>query len=536
MASEHQREAARDIPVNRSDLSMVASTSHGHPKRTHPHSSDSEQGSSDSGTSGSFIFNARKASPAPEESARSSHSTCQPNELDSGLAANMAMFVSLEPPKAIHTPWPNHSADELNQVNSKSLRRMQFLSGITSNDAADSQPLQSSNSLSKPDIFDELQSRKTASLNDVGSSLRQPKWPGNLASPVSPAVPMYPPPERPPTPPGLPSFGTQKAMEYSDEFVGRSRANARNGEHSRGRAVARDSDSNRTGSYGEALRRLFGLSPSPSRQTTPSSGNRIGRAPDGTAVQGRFPYRQSGHGSNVARRLEDHPFHRVTLPDIQSESENGRGSQLGLPTYPKDDPPAVLNPTPSYQDHRTDRSRCPYPLPPPSALPSIPSQAVTARPRLTSATALFSLPRTFSHSNRSPHPHSRLGDGPSQRADATDGPSDRCFTQEQPPLAETMQARSVVAAEPSDQEPGGFWDMTRSCFCRPVWDRNIRFSPWGSERTSVTQDDDNDSQTNSGSGVDWRDSSCGRDTPRRPRRRVFGVPLQSRPVVDPMFC
>ncbi|KAJ5949021.1 hypothetical protein N7454_000605, partial [Penicillium verhagenii] len=35
----------------------------------------------------------------------------------------------------------------------------------------------------------------------------------------------------------------------------------------------------------------------------------IGRAPDGTVVQGRFPHRQSGHGTSLARQLDDHPFH-----------------------------------------------------------------------------------------------------------------------------------------------------------------------------------------------------------------------------------
>jgi hypothetical protein len=126
-----------------------------------------------------------------------------------------------------------------------------------------------------------------------------------MGAAVTPVQPRYPPPERPPTPPGLPSFGTPEAMRYSARFMARDN-NTRLGRHA-GYA------DERTSSYSDSLRRFFGLSPSASR-TSGLSVVGIGRAEDGTLVQGRFPYRQSGHGMSVARQLNEHPFHERFLP------------------------------------------------------------------------------------------------------------------------------------------------------------------------------------------------------------------------------
>ncbi|GES61694.1 hypothetical protein ATEIFO6365_0011035100 [Aspergillus terreus] len=158
--------------------------------------------------------------------------------------------------------------------------------------------------------------RKVLSLNDADSRPRKSKWTAKLASPVSPVVPRYPPPVRAPTPPGVPSFGTREAMRYYAQLAHASPSD----DHPSQPAA----ESPTATSYGAALRRFLGMSDSPPRQ-----GGRppVARAADGTAVLGHFPYRHSGHGLTTSRRLDDHPFHRRTLPEAPTSSERTMSGQ-----------------------------------------------------------------------------------------------------------------------------------------------------------------------------------------------------------------
>ncbi|KAJ5972241.1 uncharacterized protein N7479_002159 [Penicillium vulpinum] len=151
--------------------------------------------------------------------------------------------------------------------------------------------------------------RKAVSLG-ADSSMRRPRWPGNLGPAVTTVQPRYPPPERTPTPPGLPSFGTSEAMCYSARFM----------IPDNGAALQCGSGSGqRASSYGDTLRRLFGW-PSSTSHAGGISVNGIGRAEDGTVVQGRFPHRQSGHGMSIGRQLHEHPFHQRSLPIAHHEA------------------------------------------------------------------------------------------------------------------------------------------------------------------------------------------------------------------------
>ncbi|KAE8144763.1 hypothetical protein BDV25DRAFT_166117 [Aspergillus avenaceus] len=157
--------------------------------------------------------------------------------------------------------------------------------------------------------------RQTASLNDADTAWTNPKWLGNLMSPASPVLPSYPPPVRAPTPPGLPSFGTEDAIRYTSQFTVDSAAQPQPSEHA--------NEINKAGSYGQILRRFFRVPASVSRSNRRVDS--VARAVDGTAVQGRFPYRQSAHGVSAGGRLDDHPFHRRTMPVAQCDSVNVSG-------------------------------------------------------------------------------------------------------------------------------------------------------------------------------------------------------------------
>jgi len=150
---------------------------------------------------------------------------------------------------------------------------------------------------------------KAISLDTVEGNQHIPRWPENVFAAVSTVRPQYPPPERWPTPPGLPSFNTPEAVYCSAQFLV-----GQNG----GRRIP--GDGQQPHSYGEALLRFLGLSPSNGPGPGGLSVVGIGRAEDGTIVQGRFPYRQSGHGTNLAR----HPFHQSNLPIAENETEQLR--------------------------------------------------------------------------------------------------------------------------------------------------------------------------------------------------------------------
>ncbi|KAL4908237.1 hypothetical protein BDW74DRAFT_98712 [Aspergillus multicolor] len=148
-----------------------------------------------------------------------------------------------------------------------------------------------------------------SSVNAVNSSdtaSSPPKWPASVQSPVSPTFPEFPPPTRAPTPPGLPTFGTEEARAY-DFRIG--------ADH----PVPNRSES--------LLHRLFQRTPA---TTAPSTADRQGRtrvyADDGTAVLGSFPQRQSGHGTNILKGPNDHPFHQGNLPLAQCDGPFAEGN------------------------------------------------------------------------------------------------------------------------------------------------------------------------------------------------------------------
>ncbi|KAJ5183676.1 hypothetical protein N7492_001292 [Penicillium capsulatum] len=251
-----------------------------------------------------YIVNAVRV-PTPTEDL-STHQTYP--ALEEGLAANLAMFIpfSSSTESSPHRGRRKHRGNWRNQVFSDQ--------GIPRLHRLGSSPL--SEATSADDDFSSPR-RKAVSLDAAERSGIPPKWPGNLGPAIALAQPPYPPPQRMPTPPGLPSFNTAAALQYSAQFLA-----PRNGTRSSSTSPTRGghAEISRAASYGEALRRFFGVTPSPERESSPSAG--IGRADDGTTVQGRFPYRQSGHGTSLARQLEDHPFHRNNLPVAEVEGES----------------------------------------------------------------------------------------------------------------------------------------------------------------------------------------------------------------------
>lgn len=235
---------------------------------------------------------------------------------------------------------------------------------------------------------------RVVSLSEADSSgAKRPKWVLNLISPVKPFRPKYPPPDRSPTPPGLPSFGTPEAIHYTSQFVVRSSfPNGQIPQHDRSSA-GRESGSRAPESYSQMLRRIFGLSSSSSTVPTTSQANRrhgciVARAEDGTAVQGRFPYRASGHGTNLNRHLEDHRFHHETsvTPNIDDRPRSRSGRPRSMHhqhTGPNEHPKRARN---QFQ-HANRFSRSPFS----SVLPPVPE------PRHRSASPLLASPGTNSY-------------------------------------------------------------------------------------------------------------------------------------------
>ncbi|KAL4976658.1 hypothetical protein BDW66DRAFT_166308 [Aspergillus desertorum] len=153
------------------------------------------------------------------------------------------------------------------------------------------------------DFHEDSESGPTKGLSVVpphpADAAPSPKWPGNIESPVSPTLPEYPPPVRAPTPPGLPTFGSEEARTY-DFRIG-----------------VQHPVPNRSESL---LRRLFQRvppTPAPSLADRPTRTRVF--AEDGTAVLGSFPQRQSGHGTNMLKGTDSHPFHQGNLPLAQCD-------------------------------------------------------------------------------------------------------------------------------------------------------------------------------------------------------------------------
>ncbi|KAJ5374966.1 hypothetical protein N7517_006972 [Penicillium concentricum] len=334
------------------------------------------------------IYNAIRVTTPNDSSPRFYASFSHDNPVhEQGLAVNLARFVSIDT-QDDHTPTNV-------PVNVPSRRgRRQGVAGKLGNHTKllSDQCWQATHRLRSPlakraaiPDFHRSLHRKAVSLDAIDSGISRPRWPGSLGPAITTVKPRYPPPERTPTPPGLPSFGTSEAMSYSAQFMlpdndARSPATLQRGG---------PASSQRSSSYGDTLRRFFGFSSSIS-QAGGISVNGIGRAEDGTLVQGRFPHRQSGHGMNIGRRLQEHPFHQRNLPiahhgptdtshDSYAEATHTKGG-LGLR------PSGRLQPLAS-------RSRRHFPF------PSSPAPAVVNRTAQPRATAILSLSRSLTRSD-----------------------------------------------------------------------------------------------------------------------------------------
>ena len=327
------------------------------------------------------IFNAIRVVTPDEPSTRFYASLSQEIPLhEQGLALNMARFV----------PTDSQDSSLIHQIPRKEQKtagklgdRTKMLSDQCWLITPRSKPC---NKTTRPDS-DRCLHRKAVSVGTNDSS-RGPRWPGTMHPAVTPAQPRYPPPERSPTPPGLPSFGSPEAMRYSARFLMRD-----NGVFAPTNTQG-PGDGQPTRSYGEALRRFFGLSTSTPRIDARSVTG-IGRAEDGTIVQGRFPYRQSGHGTNVVGQLHDHPFHH-RLPVARHESVD-TGHDPCIEAAHAKSAGVGLRPRRSQSSNPPPRRR---PLSPGGgfSFPSNPTSAVVARPRRPRAIALLGLPRNLSAS------------------------------------------------------------------------------------------------------------------------------------------
>lgn len=264
------------------------------------------------GSSESGIYNAiRVASPEWGSTRVSGAAYNMGSIMEDGLAANIAMFI---PPASLdgQQSLEHLSPKERRQVDTVWWRN-QMLSEQSSHQIP---PLGVG-----PFTETILATATTRRLHQKALSLdtgnhHVPRWPTNLGAAVSTVRPQFPPPERQPTPPGLPSFNTPEAVLCSAQFLV--------GEEGTRRSRGIQGEGQQTLSYGDALLRFFGLSPSTATASGGLLVTGIGRAEDGTTVQGRFPYRQSGHGINLNRQLNDHPFHQTNLPFAEHETEELR--------------------------------------------------------------------------------------------------------------------------------------------------------------------------------------------------------------------
>lgn len=326
-----------------------------------------------------YIFNAIRASTSTEE-ARSREAVPRISAFEQGLAANLAMFVPTDYSQGLSsTDSPYEGVQTHRPI---IYWRSQMLSDPYPHHAIQS----ASNEIRKPAP---LAHRKAVSDGSHPAARR----PGNNLGPaVAPAEPRYPPPVRTPTPPGLPSFGSPEAVRTSAQFLIRqSGTGARTSASPGGRGV----DGQRTHSYGDTLRQFFGLSlsspasPQRSHPCNVHSVAGIGRADDGTIVQGRFPYRQSGHGMNQTGQLHDHPFHLRNLPAANGGPEDRDAKDIQAPT------PA---PSPAWgrRDERTARHHF---LAASAVSPAIPEPAVIANPCKSGFASPFRLPRRLSRLN-----------------------------------------------------------------------------------------------------------------------------------------
>ncbi|KAL3479111.1 hypothetical protein BJX99DRAFT_255886 [Aspergillus californicus] len=271
-------------------------------------------------SNGSFIYNAlRESSGTGEETEpRAQARNNRLERVDSRMAANIAMFCSLSTESAPSRPSEvpsrlRNNTDHVGRPPRAYIMADKLRLASTGDMVAWTLPDNLHPSFVEHQKQNNIEQYSSGiSPDDAGQSVQglnpspdiagPSKWPTNVKSPVSPALPDFPPPVRSSTPPGLPSFGTEEARNY--DF----RIGAQPPVPTRGDSM---------------LRRLFSrASPSPSQsQRKQQSRPRI-FAEDGTAVLGSFPQRQSGHGTNVLRGLDDHPFHQRNIALSQYDGTN----------------------------------------------------------------------------------------------------------------------------------------------------------------------------------------------------------------------
>ena len=278
-----------------------------------PHHSSSESNPSDHDS----IYKAMKADSGAEESygRHYSGSSHQNHEYQgSEMGGNIAMILSASPETPAAESHTEQKKTKLRWRRSYTLPA-NWLPSKVNDPLADIVK----DAKTKVNTLRQWGHRRALSLGDVDNRLRKSRWAATLISPVRPFLPKYPPPVRSPTPPGLPSFGSPEAISYTTQFCVRSSVPNGHGP-SRSLSALERGCRRVSESYANQLRRLFGVPLPPAPPTNRCQGPSLPRAEDGTAVQGRFPYRSSGHGVNVARRLEDHPFHQAAPPVTESET------------------------------------------------------------------------------------------------------------------------------------------------------------------------------------------------------------------------
>jgi hypothetical protein len=335
------------------------------------------------------IYNAIRVNTPSESHSRFYASQTHENPVhEQGLAVNMAMFVPTGS-QDDHSPSRDPSKRESPARIAKRLgHRSKMFSEQHAQASRRFNPSMNRSTTTKP-TSSYWSHRKAVSLgaNDNNGSHR-PRWPANMGAAVTPVQPRYPPPERSPTPPGLPSFGTPEAMCYSAQFT------AQGNNPRLGRYTAYGDE--RTSWYSDSLRRFFGFSPSTPR-TSALSVVGIGRAEDGTLVQGRFPYRQSGHGMNVARPLNGHPFHERFLP-VAGDAAIYPGCEADSETAFVKDPPRGPSRLVQPLVSSSRRQR----LSAGGALPSNPPPVTIRRPGQPRPSALLNLPHSLYDLDGSP--------------------------------------------------------------------------------------------------------------------------------------
>lgn len=437
----------------------------------------------------SSLYDAARASSELEEDACYDGGPRREVRVEQAADIPLAVLPAPAPTTVSHSKWPvNTLATIVEQRSTSTLHYSRSLSHLSGNGSQPTEPSQSS--LATSPRLASPRRRRARSLDDMDSSVGGQSWLGNDLSPVSPTQPTHPPPVRTPTPPGLPSFGTDEALYCASRFALPSPAQG--GQHQGQHHAPTAEDARRgtydnngigTGNYGGALRRLFGL-PSP---TEPRSVrlplHAIGRAEDGTAIRGRFPYRQSGHGVDLARRLDGHPFHRRSLPVAQPITASGGPSSDKSRRVEREGSDGAMEsrPTESAQT-RIDR---PSPAPRssllyPDGLPSYPKPVVTAGPRrdATSVTALPAVPLCDRHRNLFPQLHetgsasgvNRIRDRSGSRSTGVDGNMSMPLpSSSQPSSLAVLRGSGELEAITDEETPTNswtkFWKACSSVFC-----------------------------------------------------------------------